>query len=214
MTDSGAPGVPDARLPHPSERLPLSGLALSGVTLAAVLVQRTANGHPVDQTAIDTLLRAVPTHRAESPALIFPNPGVYREGARIARDALSGRVNAPDAVRYSVQLIELANLLRGVPQVVEKLRDLLDQLHPDSMNTQDVARIYQQTISTLGKRIQVTGDPALLGRDEIADRIRALLLAGIRMAWLWYQCGGRRWHLVLQRRALAATLHPVADPPM
>lgn len=211
MTDSG---VQRARPPHPTDRLPLAGLGLSGVTLAAVLVQRTANGHPVDQAAIDALLQAIVTHRAESPALIFPNPGVYREGARIARDALSGRVNAPDAVRYSVQLIELANLLRGVPQIVEKLRDLLDQLDPEHMTTSDAARIYQQTISTLGKRIQVTGDPALLGREDVADRIRALLLAGIRMAWLWYQCGGRRWHLVLQRRALAATLHPIVDPPM
>jgi high frequency lysogenization protein len=32
--------------------------------------------------------------------------------------------------------------------------------------------------------------------------VRALLLAGIRAAFLWRQLGGRRWKLVLQRRRL------------
>ena len=58
------------------------------------------------------------------------------------------------------------------------------------------------TVSTLGPRIIVRGDPALLARPESANRIRALLLAGIRAAVLWRQCGGTRVGLILGRRRL------------
>ena len=37
-----------------------------------------------------------------------------------------------------------------------------------------------------------------------ADLIRALLLAGIRSAFLWRQLGGRRWKLLFRRRRLLA----------
>jgi high frequency lysogenization protein len=62
-----------------------------------------------------------------------------------------------------------------------------------------LSELYQQTVSTLSRRVQVTGDIAQLRRDDIAAEVRALLLAGIRFAWLWRQLGGRRWHLVLRR---------------
>jgi len=39
----------------------------------------------------------------------------------------------------------------------------------------------------------------------VANRIRALLLAGIRSAVLWYQLGGRRWRLVVYRRRIQHT---------
>jgi high frequency lysogenization protein len=66
--------------------------------------------------------------------------------------------------------------------------------------------VYQETISHLGKRIQVTGDPGLLRQDSVANGIRAQLLAGVRFAWLWQQLGGRRWHLILRRRSLLVAL--------
>ena len=62
------------------------------------------------------------------------------------------------------------------------------------------------SISTLGKRIQVTGNPELLQQSRVADEIRSLLLGGVRFAWLWHQLGGRRWHLILRRRALLTAL--------
>ena len=82
-----------------------------------------------------------------------------------------------------------------------KLGRELDQL-PQDPTDQEFARVYQASISTLGKRIQVTGNPELLRLDETADSIRALLLGGVRFAWLWQQLGGRRWHLVLKRKQL------------
>ncbi len=188
-----------------------AALALAGVVQAAALVHATAHGKPLLPEVREALLRTVPTRHASNLDEIFPNPGDWRSGARIAAEALSGRAQSPEILRYTLQLVELATTLRGVPQVVEKLGRLLDDVHPTDPEEAQLARIYQQTISTLGKRIQVTGDPRVLQQEHVAERIRALLLAGVRLAWLWHQLGGRRWHLILRRRALLVALRPLGE---
>jgi high frequency lysogenization protein len=187
-----------------------SALALAGIVQAAALVHRTATGEGVDETSRRALLRAIPTPDARHLTEVFPEPAAYRYGAGIAMEALTGRSAAPEVLRYTLQLVELANLLQRAPMVVKKLGELLRSVDKDDLREAELARIYQQTISTLGKRIQVTGDAEVLGREQTAERIRALLLAGIRMAWLWRQLGGRRWHLVFRRRPLSAALSSVA----
>lgn len=196
---------------HIASSTDYASLALAGVVQAALLVHRTASGEPVDADAQAALLSSIPTHQADSLDEVFPEPQAYRLGARVAVEALSGQAAAPEVLRYALQLIDLAKMLRGIPQVVEKLGRLLDGIDRHDIQVKQLASIYQQTISTLGKRIQVTGNPQILQREESADRIRALLLAGVRMAWLWQQMGGRRWHLVLRRRPLLVALQPLAE---
>lgn len=211
MTQANGNGIESSTTPPTSPRAPRSGIALAGVTLAALFVHRTANGESVDDQARAALLRTILTHRAQDMSEIVPDADYLREGARVALDALSGRTRSADVVRYTLQLIELAHLLKQVPQIVEKLGRLLDGINPEQMTESDLARIYRDTVSTLGKRIQVSGNPAILQLDATADRIRALLLAGIRMAWLWEQSGGRRWHLLFRRSAINATLSPLIN---
>ncbi len=67
---------------------------------------------------------------------------------------------------------------------------------------QSVSGIYQDTLSKQRFRIKVTGSPQHLQDDRNADIIRALLLSGIRAAFLWRQLGGHRWSLLLRRRKL------------
>ncbi|MFW6094613.1 MAG: lysogenization protein HflD [Pseudomonadota bacterium] len=198
-------------MPPAPERPDYAALALAGVVQAAALVHRAAQGETLPDAARRALLRTVPTHHAGEFEEIFPNPADFRLGAQLATEALSGKPRAPEILRYTLQLIELARMLGGVPQVVEKLGRLLDRVHPTEPDEPELGRIYQQTVSTLGKRIQVTGDPGVLRQEETADRIRALLLSGVRLAWLWRQLGGRRWHLILRRRPLLVALRPLGE---
>jgi len=68
-----------------------------------------------------------------------------------------------------------------------------------------ISGIYQDTLSKLKFRIKVSGSAQHLQNPKNADIIRALLLAGIRSAFLWRQLGGRRWRLLLQRKQLLHT---------
>jgi high frequency lysogenization protein len=65
-----------------------------------------------------------------------------------------------------------------------------------------LAELYQNSISQLRPRIIVMGEQHYLENPANANKIRVLLLAGIRSAWLWRQCGGSRLGFLLNRRKL------------
>jgi high frequency lysogenization protein len=44
----------------------------------------------------------------------------------------------------------------------------------------------------------------------MAERIRAILLAGARAAWLWRRLGGRRWHLIFTRSQILTEIREIA----
>ena len=46
----------------------------------------------------------------------------------------------------------------------------------------------------------VNGHGGHLQNPRVANKIRALLLAGIRATLLWYQVGGSRWGLLWSRK--------------
>ena len=180
-------------------------LSLAGVVLSAELVHACATGTDQDPVATAAVKRAIGTQHADNLREVFGQVTDYRSGVTAAIATLEGKPGNSEPLRYSLQLVELANLLRRSPNVVDRLGRELDQL-PQDPTDQELARVYQASISTLGKRIQVTGNPALLQQDAVADSIRTLLLGGVRFAWLWYQLGGRRWHLVLKRKELLRDL--------
>ena len=71
----------------------------------------------------------------------------------------------------------------------------------------NLASLYQQTISKLRPRIQVQGNAIYLQQSRVAERIRCLLFSAVRSAVLWRQLGGKRYHLVVYRKALIKALH-------
>lgn len=176
-------------------------LSLAGVVLAAELVHAAAQGRHQDEAATAAVKGAITSQHAEQLREVFPRVSDFRGGVKATLAALQGKPEDPDVLRYALQLIELASLLKQSPDVIERLGKALDQL-PEEPTDDEFARVYQASISTLGKRIQVTGNPALLQQEETANNIRALLLGGVRFAWLWQQLGGRRWHLALKRKQL------------
>lgn len=176
-------------------------LALAGVVLASDLVHAAAHGEHQDSAAVAAVKAAITSQHADQLRDVFPQIGDFRTGVKTTVAALQGKPENPEALRYALQLIELASLLKRSPEVTAQLGKELDLL-PDNPTDAEFASAYQASVSTLGKRIQVTGNPALLQQNETANNIRALLLGGVRFAWLWQQLGGRRWHLVLKRKQL------------
>ncbi|RMF13692.1 MAG: DUF489 family protein, partial [Gammaproteobacteria bacterium] len=114
-----------------------------------------------------------------------------------------------DALRYAITLLYLETKLNKRPALLERIGEHLDRLGtperdmlqaPETL--QALAEAYTDTIGTLPQRVRVVGDPQFLKPRESANRVRALLLGGIRAARLWRQVGGRRWHLLFRRRRL------------
>ena len=105
-------------------------------------------------------------------------------------------------------MLDLVQRLKKSSTVQQRLAQMLDQVPVNASTppTEAIGEVYENTIATLGRRIQVTGDPTTLQRPGTAALIRTLLLGAIRFAWLWDQGGGRRWHLIWRRKRILADL--------
>ena len=184
-------------------------LALSGMVQAAQLVHACANGTAAPPAAVNAVKNAIATHHAASLEEVFAVNADFKLGVECAISALSGNLReggtTPEVLRYGLRLLELAGRLARNPEALKRLAAELDDL-PQQPSDAEYARIYQHSISPLGKSIQVTGNPGLLQQPAVAQEIRSLLLAGVRFAWLWLQLGGRRWQLILQRRPVLSAL--------
>jgi high frequency lysogenization protein len=95
---------------------------------------------------------------------------------------------------------------KAMLEVIDKrLKQIESQFEFFSLNHENtfskLGQLYKETISTLGPRIIVNGEQPFLSNERNADKIRALLLAGIRSAVLWRQCGGSRLQFLFGRKA-------------
>jgi high frequency lysogenization protein len=85
-------------------------------------------------------------------------------------------------------------------QMIERQVEHFDLL--DEQMISNLASVYLDVISPIGPRIQVAGTPEVLQQTANQQKVRALLLSGIRCAVLWRQVGGRRLHLVFGRKKM------------
>jgi high frequency lysogenization protein len=190
-------------------------LALAGVMQTAYLVDRIARTGQGDTAAINSMLHSLFVFDSDEPDRIYGHPRNLQLGLRVLRDTLAGhnRDEYRSCVRYALGMLQLQKKLEGEPKAQTTIRNRLQHTEKKLEHfTQDIneiassiAAIYQDTISHFNYRIQVSGSIQQLQISTNADRIRSLLLAGIRSAWLWRRLGGRRWQLLTQRNALLKT---------
>jgi high frequency lysogenization protein len=187
-------------------------LAFAGILQALKLVQDTAYGRPLDASSLRASLGSVLTIDTPSVASVFGDVSGARSGLELLVSQFTRKRQNPDIElsRYLVTLLHLerklskrSDLLDRVRSGVERLQQQLEHFEIDHPNIiASLADIYAQTVSTLRPRIMVNGDPQRLADAAVANRIRALLLAAMRAAVLWRQCGGTRVGLLLGRGKL------------
>jgi high frequency lysogenization protein len=184
-------------------------LALAGVFQAARLVQDMARGKPGNAQDLETCLQSLLVDNPASVLEVYGNDaGNLRTGLICLNDQLGPDGNKDvELTRYVMGMLFLERKLSKSPQMMTTLGEGLEnvgrQLQHYPIDHENIianlAGIYSDTLSTLSFRIMVSGEPQQLANNDTANRIRALLLAGIRSAVLWYQTGGRRWQLIFQR---------------
>lgn len=203
------------------DRLRDQTLALAGIFQVAVLVERLSKTGEVPNENLRTSVASLFELDPATTFDVFGGSRDYRFGLSLGmnalRDVFARRAGAPrvgDLVTYSVSLVHLAGQLRKNPAMLERIGERLKEIRPqiragdvtDAPILAALAQTYQDTLSTLKFRIQVRGEARFLSEDANTQKVRALLLAGVRAAILWHQVGGRRWQLPFIRRRILATL--------
>lgn len=190
-------------------------IALAGIAQAAALVQQLASKGSADASALEASLASVLKIDTDSVIDVYGSLSGIKLGLEQLDIQMTGyKIANPEQARYSASLVFLENQLSG-------RKDLLKTIHTGVLKAQaqsehfgvvhentiaNLGELYQSTISTMQPRIMVNGDPSFLSRADIANKIRACLLAGIRSAILWRQCGGTRWKFLFFRKKIQAEL--------
>jgi high frequency lysogenization protein len=186
-------------------------IALAGIYQAVHCVMRIARHGSIDTATVEPCLFSLFQVDADTVASVFGPPGAVSVGARqIAEQMTSNSERDLELTRYVITLIKLEQRLAARTDLLTAIRSGIDEatVMLDNRALLDpaifahLADIYSKTISALPPRIMVRGEPLHLNHPDNQNRIRALLLAGIRSAMLWRQTGGSRWQILFGRRRL------------
>ena len=199
-------------------------IALAGLFQACQLVEELARNGSVTADTFATCMRSVFQQNPSSAEQVYGGVDELHVGIKTMHQLLtiqnSGK--ASDALRYAVGVAHLQGRLMRNRTILNKLSQGIERAQAqaqyfsenDSPETHanvvaSLADLYQNTLSTFRYRIQVNGYAGHLQQSAIANRIRALLLAGVRSAVLWKQLGGSRWHLILHRKNILNIINEI-----
>lgn len=185
-------------------------IALAGVFQAASLVEQIANKGMANSALIESSLESLFRFDADTVEGVFGNLAGVGSGLRVLNEQAGALKNGRNlqVTQYAIAMIALEKKLSANPAMLEQitkgLHDIQKSLEFFSLMHENVfaklGALYQETISTLQPKIVVQGERAYLSNSSNANKVRALLLAGIRAAVLWRQCGGSRWQILFGRK--------------
>ena len=186
-------------------------LALAGIAQCSKLVQDIARrGRASEDAKRETLARIIVFDESDPEIAL----GGIESNALGLADLMVKRADPflMERVRTITAIVNLERFLCKQPQVIRTLRSRLETFAEwlgssdiDSPTSVDeLAAIYTETLSYLGPRIMIKGEQSYLEDQRNVNEIRALLLAGVRCAYVFSELGGKKWHLFLNRKSTAS----------
>ncbi|MDG6777862.1 high frequency lysogenization protein HflD [Thiomicrorhabdus sp. zzn3] len=188
-------------------------IGLIGIYQCAKMVYDLATTGKTNQTAFESSLRSLFIENPESTLDVF---GGKVENIQLGVNTLLAQMSSDQAVlnrnveitRYVLSMIILEKKLGRDEAKMQRIYSMLDtaksqqqhfgELHENVIAS--LARTYTENVSDVHPRVMVNGKHGHLQNPLVANKIRALLLAGIRAATLWRQVGGSRWALIWSRK--------------
>lgn len=202
-------------------------MALCGIFQAARMVQQIARTGMHEQGAFESSIKSIFTLDSATPEAAYGGIDNIVFGARVLLNQLGpkkpersdDRSKEIEVTKYVIgimvlerKLIKREDLLNIITRGIEKAAIQVEHFSNTHENViANLADIYTQTVSTLQPRIMVNGEQNFVSNTNNANKIRALLLAAIRSAVLWRQCGGTRWQMLFQRKAILADTQKIID---
>lgn len=183
-------------------------MALAGVFQSAALVRKAAVGERLDNDALTASIHSVFMIDADNVSDVYAGADGLRVGLQTLVKQLDEGRRDLHTTRIAMSLLRLSRALTGRNDMLTRVRDgvIAAQRQVDHYGPlhgtvlASLGDLYAQTLSTMRPRIMVAGDVNVLQQPAQVERVRALLLAGIRSAVLWHQLGGRQWRLLLHRK--------------
>jgi len=186
-------------------------IALAGLSQACLLVQQLATTGTADNKAIETCINSILKVDSESVLDIYGHLSNLKPGLlQLGQQVLNKTIADPEQARYAASLVFLESQLSNRPEMLSKISSGISVAQAQSESfgcthenvLANLGDLYHSTLSTLQPRIMVNGEEEYLSQPKNVNKIRTLLLAGIRATMLWRQCGGARWKFLIFRKKL------------
>lgn len=178
-------------------------IALAGIFQACKLIQELARTGTTNTAAEKVSISSIMVLDAASSPAIFG--GI--EGVKYGLEALKNGIDTSidhlkvEIFRYVVSLTHLQKQLYKDQAKFKNFATRIESLstHQGDDLRQACSEIYKDIISPLRPQIIIQGEKGHLSSDGMAERVRSLLLAGIRSTVLWKQNDGSHLSLMFQR---------------
>ena len=186
-------------------------IALAGISQAVYEVKQIATTGSAHEHEVEASIGSVLKIDSSTVEDIYGGLEGVKIGLKQLQKQLTGmEIADPEQARYAAALIYLEKQLSKNKQMLTKIRngvivaqEQAKQFGVTHMNVlANLGDLYHSTISTMQPRIMINGDQSYLSNPVNVNKIRSLLLAGIRSTLLWRQCGGTRWKFLLYRGKL------------
>lgn len=195
-----------------------STIALAGIIQAVSLVRDLAQTGKADEASFQSSIHSIFETDPKDINSVYNGLHGIRCGLENLIQIFSDNPKqSRPLMRYAMSLIHLQKKITRTNQVLNTLKQRIQQTkkqveyfsltHP--VVIANLADIYLNTISTFRFRIMIWGNSRVLNTPEVMEKIRALLLAGIRSAVLWRQMGGSRLQLLFSRAKIRATAETI-----
>lgn len=189
-------------------------IALAGVYQAAWCAQGIARRGMADSKAMEACIHSLFQTDPDDVPAVFGGIDNIGPGLRqFINQVKGGQQRDLELTRYVIALLQLERKLAGDKEMLAKIGTGIENAesqltHFHLLHANILARlaaIYSETISLMQPRIMVRGEELHLRNPDNQNKIRALLLSGIRAARLWQQVGGRRRQILFGRRRMLDT---------
>ena len=169
-------------------------IALAGLFQTMEAVDHIAQTGRCNEAVLETSVKSLFVENPDTALSVYGELADIKPGLQLLQRLLtdnSANNKQLSYVRYALAIVQLERRL-------SKNSDML--LHENVFS--GLASIYSDTISTFSLRVHIAGQEQQLKIPLNADKIRSLLLVGIRSCILWRQVKGHRWHFIFKRKAI------------
>jgi len=189
-------------------------IALAAMGESAIMLQQVARGEQINNDKLSNLLNGILVTSPNSIFDVYKDIDDFNNGTALTIKQLSGQATNRDIelTRYASGIMALSKRVLKSPKSLDILQQGINQIErrlehftiDDPTVLQNFADIYSKAISPLGLKIQVIGNPNILKQPVTQNKVRALLLAGVRAAVFWRQMGGKRRQFIFKRKQILA----------
>ena len=157
----------------------------------------------------DFLIQSIYTKNTFDADKIYSQKSSLIDGCKLLKDILRGKndISVLTMQKYALNIILIQKNINKISDLKNMIGKKIDNYHDNSMMATNLndqiaysEEIYKEYVGIIRPRVVISGKKEYLNKNS--SLIRALLLSGIRAAFLWDYHGGSKWHLMFRRKEI------------